>query len=1055
MALEEAIELSGRNSVWLRCGESGRGGAQLLVSAIAGLRAAVPGLADVARERLAAGHERIDVLAATEALLGELERLLVDPMVIVFDDAEELEGADTGLALVDQLLNSRGVPLSVAIATRRSLPLKLAKLRAGGQLTEVGRAQLSFTPAECEELLRLRHGPVVTPAEVEAAVAASEGWPMGVALAGLAGASAGMNGATSQAELFSYLAEEVLDRLDEETRIALVDSSLPATLTESVADAIGLPPGFLDSAERRGLFLRRLRSGARVYHPLFRALLLERLEALRSESERADLHARVAASLAASGQETDAIEHWLSARRYPEALAAIDAHRRYLLRTAPGTVAEWAARLPASLHKEPAYLLLEAQLLWGDGRHEQALESLRAATAGYRRGGDARGEWLTRIYLADALVSVGAFEEVSEHARDWDGVSARAAGDIAAGVAWYQVIALAGRGRPDDAEALARVLRADVRSAAQFRYLDDMAMVGIEPAAGRGRDTLERLHATIAELEVEDPHGRLPYAQSMVILVLRDLGEREAAFEMLDACQLESEQVGMGFVARDCHLQRALLLAQDGDLARAELELAAAGPRQGTGWRGTHRPQAEAQVASLRGETAKAIAVAEEALDRVAPGALCYRVWTAIEMAPLLASNGAPERARRVIDATLEALDQRLTGDQGRYHRARLLATRACLEHDVGELDHACASLSACWVTAGQSAPDLVRAHWPRLRPVLWQALELGAVAPDTVLPALQGAFSGGEALVALVDHCNATIRRAALSTALTAGHPAVVERLGELSKDSDEVVASAAAATRERLRTRPPSLRFELLGGFKVRRAGWELDDAVWGRPMAARVVRFLLVQGGGAVPEDVLFDAFWSDRPADAARQHLAVAVSRARKVLDLPGAEQSVIDGHERTYRLRLRTCDTVDVAEFEQTASAALAADGRDRSAALERAAAQWAGEPLPEDRYAPWSFAWRERVVELYSQVLSALVESHESAGDHEGAIRAAQRLLEVDHLNERAHRWLMLAYARTGRASHALRQYLECRRALVVDLGVEPTAETSAIQARILAGEPV
>ena len=49
----------------------------------------------------------------------------------------------------------------------------------------------------------------------------------------------------------------------------------------------------------------------------------------------------------------------------------------------------------------------------------------------------------------------------------------------------------------------------------------------------------------------------------------------------------------------------------------------------------------------------------------------------------------------------------------------------------------------------------------------------------------------------------------------------------------------------------------------------------------------------------------------------------------------------------------------------------------------------------------------------------------------------------------------MVAYARTGRTSHALRQYLECRRALVVELGVEPSAETSRLQARILAGEPV
>ena len=49
----------------------------------------------------------------------------------------------------------------------------------------------------------------------------------------------------------------------------------------------------------------------------------------------------------------------------------------------------------------------------------------------------------------------------------------------------------------------------------------------------------------------------------------------------------------------------------------------------------------------------------------------------------------------------------------------------------------------------------------------------------------------------------------------------------------------------------------------------------------------------------------------------------------------------------------------------------------------------------------------------------------------------------------------MTAYARTGRTSHALRQFLECRHALVTALGVEPSAQTTAVQARILAGEPV
>jgi DNA-binding SARP family transcriptional activator len=49
----------------------------------------------------------------------------------------------------------------------------------------------------------------------------------------------------------------------------------------------------------------------------------------------------------------------------------------------------------------------------------------------------------------------------------------------------------------------------------------------------------------------------------------------------------------------------------------------------------------------------------------------------------------------------------------------------------------------------------------------------------------------------------------------------------------------------------------------------------------------------------------------------------------------------------------------------------------------------------------------------------------------------------------------MLAYARSGRRGHALRQFLACRRALVDGLGVEPAEETAALQRRILAGEPV
>ena len=120
--------------------------------------------------------------------------------------------------------------------------------------------------------------------------------------------------------------------------------------------------------------------------------------------------------------------------------------------------------------------------------------------------------------------------------------------------------------------------------------------------------------------------------------------------------------------------------------------------------------------------------------------------------------------------------------------------------------------------------------------------------------------------------------------------------------------------------------------------------------------------------------------------------------------------------------------------------------------LEEAAELWTGEPLPEERYSDWAAAWRERLSSLHGEVLGALAETYGKEGNHPGALRAARALVDLDPLDEHAQRLLMEAYASAGRRGAALRQFLECRRALVEQLGIEPDAETLALQRRILAG---
>lgn len=243
-------------------------------------------------------------------------------------------------------------------------------------------------------------------------------------------------------------------------------------------------------------------------------------------------------------------------------------------------------------------------------------------------------------------------------------------------------------------------------------------------------------------------------------------------------------------------------------------------------------------------------------------------------------------------------------------------------------------------------------------------------------------------------------------------------------------------------------ALQYRMLGGFGLTRDGVPVAPGAWERPMAARVVRFLLVHRGH-VQEDLLLEAFWRDSDPVAARRSLAVSLSRCRAVLR-PGA----IVASDRAYRLLVEAGDSVDVDAFEDAAALALELpDGPKRTEALEHAASLWTGEPLPEDRYADWTRPWRDALTDRHREVLVALVDTRAAAGEHGAALRAARRMLDADPLDEGAHRRVMAGYAALGRRSRALEQYLRCRCILVDVMGIEPARETTALHARILAGD--
>lgn len=1058
--LEQALGEAARPAAWIRCSATERAPETLLSRILEAVANAAPGASDALVERLAFPAERVGALAAARELTAELTRLLIEPVVLVVDDAEQLEDAEGSLGVLSELIRAEVAPLRVAIASRRPLELRVAKARAAGRLAELSPTELAFDGSECAELLRARAGRDPTPEDVEGLVEATEGWPLGIALAvadlekqRAAGGGAEFRELRSGPDLRAFFTEELLESLSPDLREKTISSSVARVVTPEVASALELQDSFAGSVEQAGMLIRRQDDGRSfAYHPLLRAFLLERLDAERGEEERRRLHGAVAAAVAAAGEPIDAIEHWLAAEDWTGAVRAIEQQGPVLVRSAPGLMERWFTLLPADSRALPTMLTLQGQLAWVSGDNERAIEALQGAVRGFRDDPDPPAEWLARSMLVDSLFAAGGVDRLEEVVEGWDRPAAEPAGGLAPAAAMYGAVVLAAYARFEQSESLARAARSHPH-ADLVGPLDGLRFAFAELPRGDLDAVMATVENADRELRRFDPLNRRPHLLGAEAFILDERGEPERALRMWMEIR-ETVRGGLAPVLEDAtYAWCALLHARAGRLAEAEEELA---QHQGneTGYRAYIAELAPAAVAALRGDSATTLGHADRALAVVEGGPIVFRASVGVDLVPLLAAVGQLQHAEDVLEGALRKVDELLPGARGRLYRGRLLALRAWMRHSEGDLDQADADLVAFWDAAEVSRRFTVRREWDRLRPVIWSALERGSLAAEPTVRALGEAFPDGLQLVAFLDHPVVAVRRAALAPTTRSGAPSAIEHLRRLATDPDPGLAEDASRAVQTLALTLPPLRFEVLGGFDVGRGSWRVGHD-WGRPVDARLVRFLLAHLDAPVPEDLIFAALWPELSPPNARKSLQVAASRARRVLDPPGADRSVLESADRSYRLALGDQDRIDAEDFRTAAGAALARRDQQRLPLLQRARSLWTGEPLPSERYADWAAAYRERLIDSYTAVLAGLVEIRERAGDHVETAEVARSLVDLDPLNEGGHRALITAYARAGRTGQALRQYLECRRALVEELGVEPAEETSRLQARILAGEPV
>jgi YVTN family beta-propeller protein len=249
--------------------------------------------------------------------------------------------------------------------------------------------------------------------------------------------------------------------------------------------------------------------------------------------------------------------------------------------------------------------------------------------------------------------------------------------------------------------------------------------------------------------------------------------------------------------------------------------------------------------------------------------------------------------------------------------------------------------------------------------------------------------------------------------------------------------------------------VEFRVLGDLEVRHDGETLS---LGAHQQRAVLAILVLHAGEVVSADRLIDELWGDEPPPRAAKTVQVYVSRLRKVLTtVNGPTEDPIVTRDRGYVLRVDP-EQVDARVFER-----LLDEGRRKctgrefdgaATVLREALGLWRGSPLADFTFDAFAANEIARLEELRLEALETRIDADLALGRHAALVAELEALTAEHPLRERLRAQRMLALYRCGREPEALALYRETRKALVDELGMEPSPALRELQEAILRQDP-
>jgi len=967
------------------------------------------------------GPTRDDVV---EAFVTELPSLASEGAALIFDDFHLADEVADVRQIAREIVARAPERLTVIFASRRQPQVPVSKLRAMGEVAELGIADLRFSDAELEQLFRETYKRPLEPDVLADLAKRTEGWAASLTLVQAALRERSKSETRSfirslsgaRDELHDYLAEEVVGDLPQIHQQFLMRTSVLQVVTPELAQvatnlsAVEVQSLILES-ERLGLLGRRpnRRSTAQRYHPLVREFLEARLLRELGRAGVDELHVTVARWAESTDWRT-AAHHFASAQRWDDLQRVLDTHVETIVgsgaflaaasfvdmldETTPSSTAEIVRSRAASVTGDLVSMLRHAErALVLDPTSDTATINLIASNY---VGGD-----LARSIELGARLAV---EGKSQLSRDIaEGVRMNASGSIDGDlreIAAY-LDGLAQRNRDDGHRHYEGVSLLNLS-------LTWKAIGDADRALNAANQSIDALTASSSGMELVSAR----FAQAWAIAWRGGFEEARLRFA-------EQEPLLKHALRSELQLEIADLEVELGSLERAERAFrlfAMADPPKPIA---DMSPAPRALVELRRGNYEQAWNIINAANNRTPtpePGRLS-RVLAIRSLVAIMAKRA---------DAKQLAIEAETFSDRQRSARHRQLASLV---------------IAAC---DGRLGPEIVAIPEGR-RPVLSVIAELAAsrlellgddaialiveeagLRPDRWLDALRPQLRGPS---------GSTTRLAAARILDVVGERSDIAELRRIAREPRRTARDRQLGRGLARRLAYPAVILDL-GRVRVVIGDRELGGGDIRRKVLALLCYLLSRPRMTATREEVM-EALWPDMDPVGAINSLNQAVYFLRRVFE-PDYQEDLSPNYLHQESDLVFLDDQLVSSASARCAALISAIDRHPSREMVDDLSEAYTGKFAADFAYEDWASDFRDWLHVGYLQIVETEIANEIADGRFERGLRLARRALEVDPRLDTLGLSLLRMLKSSGAHSAAAEQYGRYASLLRSELGVEP-----------------